>query len=133
MSAIPQYLVSACASFLLVGAASIAAAPTGSVEGHLKIISPKEVELADETPSNGTNVDYAEYPLIVLTRDGKKEIAHVAADECGHFRVALSAGDYVLDVKGRRPKGHFRAKPQAFTVISNQTVRVNMNIDSGVR
>ena len=37
--------------WLLAGSALINAAPTGFVEGHLKIISPKEVELADATPS----------------------------------------------------------------------------------
>jgi hypothetical protein len=38
----------------------------------------------------------------------------------------------VLDVQDRRHR-HFRAKPQPFTVVSNQTVRVDMNIDTGVR
>jgi hypothetical protein len=133
MSSFPQYLALTCASLLLAGAASINAAPTGSVEGHLKIISSKEVELADETPSKGTELDYGEYPLIIVSSDGKKEIARVTADANGNFRVALPPGDYVLDVKGRRPKGHTRAKPQSFTVASNQTVHVDMNIDTGVR
>src|SRR5206468_10361954 len=132
MSPFPQYLISACASLLLAGAVPIDAAPSGFVEGHLKIISPKEVELADETPSRATAENYAEYPLIILSRDGKKEIARVTADENGNYRVALPPGDYVLDVQGRS-RGHVRAKPQRFTVVSNQTVRVDMNIDTGVR
>ena len=133
MSAVPRYLVSVCASLLLAGARSIDAAPTGFLEGHLRIVSPKEVELADETPSTGTNVDYAEYPLIILNRDGHKEVARVIADKNGHYRVALPPGDYVLDVQGRRPKGHLRAKPQPFTMVSNQIVQVDMNVDTGVR
>ena len=28
---------------------------------------------------------------------------------------------------------HVRAKPQPFTVVSNQTVRVDMDIDTGIR
>src|SRR4029077_12656316 len=133
MSSFPQYLVPACISLLLVGTASIDAMPTGFVEGHLKIISPKEVELADESPSKLTAENYADYPLIILSRDGKKEIARVTADKNGMYRVALPPGDYVLDVPGRRPKGHIRAAPQPFTIVSNQTVHVDMNIDSGVR
>ena len=133
MSPFPQYLISACASLLLAGAVPIDAAPSGFVEGHLKIISPKEVELADETPSETTAENYADYPLIILSHDGKKEIARVTADENGNYRVALPPGDYVLDVPGRRPKGHLRAKPQPFTVASNQTAHVDMNIDTGVR
>ena len=80
-----------------------------------------------------TAENYADYPLIILSRDGEKEIARVTADENGKYRVALPPGDYVLDVQGRRPKGHVRAKPQPFTIVSNQTVRVDMGIDTGVR
>jgi hypothetical protein len=133
MSSFPQYLIPACISLLLAGTASIDAAPKGFLEGHLKIISPKEVELADQTPSKGIDVDYAEYPLIILSQDEKKEIARVTADKNGIYRVALPPGDYVLDVPGRRPKGHIRAASQPFTIVSNQTVHVDMSIDTGIR
>jgi len=133
MSSPPKYLIPSCVFFLLAGTASIDAAPTGFLEGHLKIISPREVELADQTPSEPAAVHYADYPLIILSRDGRTEIARVTADENGNYRVALPAGDYILDVQGRRPKGHIRAKPQPFTVVANQTVRVDKAIDTGVR
>jgi hypothetical protein len=133
MSSALKYLVSACVFFVLAGSALIDAAPPGFVEGHLKIVSPKEVELADETPSKITAENYADYPLIILSRDGEKEIARVTADESGKYRVALPPGNYVLDVQGRRPKGHVRAKQQPFTIISNQTVRVDMSIDTSIR
>ena len=132
MSPFPQYLISACASLLLAGAVPIDAAPSGFVEGHLKIISPREVELANGTPASITAESYAEYPLIILSQDGKKEIARVTADENGNYRTVLPPGNYVLDVQGRAP-GHVRAKPQQFTVVSNQTVHVDMDIDTGVR
>ena len=133
MSSVLKYLVSACFFLVLAGSASINAAPPGFVEGHLKIVSPKEVELADGSPpADARGENYAEYPLIILSRDGKKEIARVTADENGNYHAALPPGDYVLDVQGRSP-GHVRAKPQQFTVVSNQTVRVDMDIDTGVR
>jgi hypothetical protein len=117
--------------FLFAGSALINAAPQGFVEGHLKIISPKEVELADETPSKMTAENYIDYPLVIFSRDKKTEVTHVTADANGNYRVALPPGDYVLDVQDRRHR-HFRAKPQPFTVVSNQTVRVDKNIDTGV-
>jgi hypothetical protein len=104
----------------------------GFVEGHLKIISGKEVELADGNAPAITVENYAQYPLIILSQGGKKEIARVTADENGNYRTALPPGDYVLDVQGRA-RGHVRARPRRFTVVSNQTVRVDMNIDTGVR
>ena len=105
MSSVLKYLVSACVFLLLAGSALIDAAPPGFVEGHLKIVSPKEVELADETPSKITAENYADYPLIILSRDGEKEIARVTADENGKYRVALPPGNYVLDVQGRATAG----------------------------
>ena len=132
MSSFPQYLVPACVLLLFAAAVSIDAAPSGFLEGHLKIFSHKEVELAEETQSKATTGNYLDYPLIVLSGDGKKEIAHVAADENGNYRVALPPGDYVLDVQDGRRR-HVRATPQPFTVSSNQTVHVDMTIDTGIR
>jgi hypothetical protein len=105
----------------------------GFVEGRLRILTSAGVELAEGNPPKFSGANYAEYPLIILSQDGKKEIARVTADENGKFRVALPPGDYVLDVQGRQPKGHVRAKPQRFTIASNQTAHVDMYIDTGIR
>jgi hypothetical protein len=104
------------------------------MEGHLKIRSPKAFDLGDENAATVTTENYADYPLVVLSKIGQKEIARVTADRDGNYRVALPPGDYVLDVQARtlgRTRGHVRAKPQPFTVVSNQTVRVDMIIDTG--
>ena len=132
MSSLLKYFVTLCISSVLAGTTSINAAAPGFVEGHLKITSPREVELANGTPASITAESYAEYPLIILSKDGKNEVARVTADKNGNYRAALPPGDYVLDVQRRAP-GHVRAKPQRFTVVSNQTVRVDMDIDTGVR
>jgi len=124
-----KYLVSAFIIFLLAGSAWISAESQGFMEGHLKILSPKAFDVGDENAATVTAENYAEYPLIILSQEGKKEIARVTADENGNYRVALPPGDYVLDVQGRARK-HVRWKPQPFTVVSNQTVRVDMAIDT---
>jgi carboxypeptidase family protein len=108
------------------------AASSGILEGHLKIVSTKPVELAETRPSQGAAVNYAEYPLVILSSDGQKKIMRVTANKNGDYRVTLPPGDYVLDAKGRAP-GHVRATPQRFTVVSKQTVHVDFNLDTGVR
>jgi hypothetical protein len=135
MATVFKYLISACIVAGMIGhSAASDPAPQGFLEGHLKIVSLKEVELADgSVPPKATAGNYADCPLIILSQDAKKEITRVTADENGNYRVALSPGDYILDVQGRKPKGHLRAKPQPFTIASNQTVRVDMNIDTGIR
>jgi len=70
----------------------------GFLEGHLKIVSPKPVEVAEAGAAKGATVDYAEYPLVILSREGQKEIVRVTADKDGNYRVALPPGDYVLDL-----------------------------------
>jgi hypothetical protein len=132
MASVLKYPIFACFSLLLAGNTSVDAAPPGFVEGHLKILSSREVELADGTPAFATAENYAEFPLIILSQDEKKEIAQITADGNGNYHIALPPGNYVLDVQGRT-RGHLRAKPQPFTVVSNQTVRVDMDIDTGVR
>ena len=132
MSAIPLNLIRICVLALLITAPLIKAATPGFLEGHLKIVSPREVELADQTPSEPMAVNYSNYPLIVLSRDGKQEVARVTVNGNGNYRVALPPGDYVLDVQDRRRR-HVRVKPQPFTILSNQTAHVDMNIDMGIR
>src|SRR6266478_631982 len=129
MSSFLKCLTAVCIFPVVTG---MATEPPGFVEGHLKIVSSKEVELADGNAPAITAENYAEYPLIILSQDGKKEIARVTADGNGNYRTALPPGDYVLDVQGRA-RGHVRAKPQPFMVVSNQTVRVDLNIDTRIR
>jgi hypothetical protein len=131
MSSVFTYLIPAYVSLLLTCSASIEAASPGFLEGHLRIFLSKEVELADGTPAFITAESYAEFPLIILSPD-RKEVARITADASGNYHIALPPGDYVLDIQGRR-RGHIRATPQPFTIVSNQTVRVDMDIDTGVR
>jgi hypothetical protein len=130
MSSFIKGLIAVCIFSLAAGIA--AGEPPGFVEGHLKITSGEEVELADGNAPATTAQNYARHPLIILSQAGKKEVARVTADENGNYRTALPPGDYVLDVQGH-VRGHVRAKAQPFTVASNQTVRVDMEIDTGVR
>jgi hypothetical protein len=128
MSSFLKGATAVCIFWVVTG---IATEPPGFVEGHLKIISGRDVELADGNNPAMKAGNYTQYPLIILRRD-QKQVARVTADANGNYRVTLPPGDYVLDVQGRGRR-HFRVKPQSFTVVSNQTVRVDMNIDTGVR
>ena len=119
-------------SLLVAGGVLASPAPTGFLEGQLSIVSLKEVQRADESVSKFVSANYSDYPLLVLSKDGGNEIARVVADEKGHFRITLPAGDYVLDVKGRAPQ-RIRAKPHPFTIVPQQVVRVDMDIDTGIR
>ena len=133
MSSILKYLIAIASSLILAGTAQSDVVPPGSMEGRLKItwLGAAEAEASDERPRQAVAPEtYAKYPLIILSQDGKSQIARVTADGNGNYRAALPPGAYILDVEDRAAK-RLRAKSQPFTVVSNQTVRVDMNIVIG--
>jgi hypothetical protein len=105
---------------------------SGFLEGHLTIVSLKEVELAGSRPSKPVLSNYAEFPLVILRQSDRKQMIGFNADKDGNYRVELTPGDYILDFQGRASK-RLRAKPQRFTIGSNETVRVDMTVDTGIR
>jgi len=125
-----RYLIAASVSSVVLGSASINAAPEGFVEGRLNVLLRRPVQLADENPATVTTKNYADYPLIILSQGERKQIARITADADGNYRAALPPGDYILDVEGRvRRRLHVRA--QLFTVVPNQTVHVDLTIEAG--
>jgi hypothetical protein len=132
-----RYLIAVCICSAFAAPGSINAAPQGFLEGQLKIISGRPVALDDETGSKpidgkpaAAGADYANYPLIVLSQAEKKQIARITADAQGHYRAALPPGAYILDAEGRvRRRLHVRAQP--FTIVPNETVHVDITIDTG--
>jgi hypothetical protein len=133
MSSIPNFVAAACIFLMLAGSASVKAAAEGFIEGHLKIVVIRAVE-PDNMPQSAPET-YANYPLIILSQDGKREIARLTADKSGNYRIALPPGAYILGVQERpaeeRAAERIHANPQPFTVVSNQTVRVDMTIFIG--
>jgi len=130
MSRSLKYPITASIFFVLVGTALINATPQGFLEGRLKIISRRPVELADENTAPMTARNYADYPLIILSGGETKQIARIIADRDGNYRTALPPGAYILDVEGRVPKG-LRIRAQPFTIVANETVHVDMTIVTG--
>lgn len=123
-----RYLISCCLFLTAIACvASDNAVAPGFLEGHLKIRSPNPVDRGDENAPTVMPENYGEYPLLVLSQHGRKEVARVTADVNGNYHAALPPGDYVLEVQSR-PRTHLRSKAQRFTVVSNQTVRVDMDI-----
>jgi len=135
MASIPKSMAVACIFLMLASTASIKAAPQGFIEGHLKIVVIRPVEPDNVPQPTVAPETYAEYPLIILSQDGKREIARLTADKSGNYRVALPPGAYTLALQERsgeeRAAERIHANPQPFTVVSDQTVRVDMTIFLG--
>src|SRR5436190_1872191 len=88
-----EHLIATCVLLILVGcAASLNAEPAGVLEGHLSIVSSKPVEPTDKNTPSATEENYADYPVLILSQDGQKEIARVTADSNGNYRVVFLRG-----------------------------------------
>jgi len=135
MASIAKSMAVACIFLMLDSTASIKAAPQGFMEGHLKIVLIRPVEPDDMPQQTVAPETYAEYPLIILSQDGRREIARLTADKSGNYRVALPPGAYTLALQERsgeeRAAERINANPQPFTVLSDQTVRVDLTIFIG--
>ena len=136
MSSIGKSLAVACVFLSLAGIASVKGAqPQGFMEGHLKIVFVRAVEPDDMPRAEVAPESYAAYPLVILSPEGRKEVARLTADKNGNYRAALPPGAYILSVQERpeeeRIAERIHANPQPFTVISNQTVRVDITIFAG--
>src|SRR5687768_5704366 len=99
----------------------------GFLEGSLKVHVSRGAQLADGAEAKAATVNYPDYPLVVLRKDNKEEVARITADEHGHFRIPLPPGDYVLELKSSARKRALKEQ-RPFTVISQQTARVDMEV-----
>ena len=125
-----RYLIGVCSCLVAAGTASVNAAPQGSIEGRLKIVSLRPVKLADENTPTPAAKNYTDYPLIILSQTERKQIARIAVHADGNYRAALPPGDYILDVEGRVAR-RLRVRAQPFRIVSNETVHVDMTITTG--
>jgi hypothetical protein len=106
-------------------AGNASSSANGVLEGQVKILQSRGTELADDTSSPKEKIPYADYPVVVLSKDGKMEIAQVPVNEQGRFRVDLPPGDYILDLK-RQGRNRLRVTARPFTVVAGQTARVDL-------
>jgi len=114
---------------LLVAACSALLAPTpqdSGIEGQVFIGPMCPVVVAGQ---DCPDVPYRA-TLDVLTRSGRR-VARVETDEAGRFRIALAAGDYVI--QSGSTGGMPFVKPLDVVVRPGEFTQVVVHFDSGIR
>ena len=124
-------LYTALVGFGWTAAAAPPAIAPGFLEGRLKVHASGGARPADDTEPQAARVNYADYPLAVLRKENREEIARITADEKGQYRIPLPPGDYLLELKMRVLK-RVETQLRPFTVVSQQLVRVDMEIVAGL-
>jgi hypothetical protein len=116
---------------MLVSFAVTASDQPGFVEGHINIGPLTPVEHAGGPAPGALAEAYATLKVTVFKPDGKTAVAQFTPDSQGNFRQSLPQGTYVLDIpRGRMTKANL---PQTITIVSDRTVHVDIEIDTGIR
>lgn len=105
---------------------------TGVLEGGVTIgpFSPVARQGAPE-PSPAPEV-YAGRKIVIYAEDGQQELTRVDIDGSGNYRVTLPVGVYVVDIN-HLGIDHSKDLPQKVEIKSQQTTRLDVNIDTGIR
>ncbi len=119
---------------VLILASACASIPqeTGVLAGDVTIgpLIPVVREGVPE-PTPGPEV-YAARKIIVLSQDGRREIARVSIEADGAYQVVLPVGRYLVDIAG---SGIDRGVdlPQEIEIFGDQITRLDIDIDTGIR
>ncbi|MEW6402540.1 MAG: hypothetical protein AB1649_12125 [Chloroflexota bacterium] len=105
---------------------------TGVLEGHVTVgpLSPV-VQAGVPEPTPAPEV-YAERKIVIYAEDGQQEVTRVDIDGSGNYRVTLPVGVYGVDINHL---GVDLAKglPRRVEIKPQQTTRLDVNIDTGIR
>jgi len=77
-------------------------------------------------PCNGP---YPKYEIIVYRVDGETIEIRVNSNEKGNYRVHLSPGEYIIYTQN----GPFSKKTNTLTIVSEETTRLDLIIDTGIQ
>ncbi len=136
----PLQLITCTCLFLLAGCAVPGAAPQptsapGELAGNVNIgpLTPVE-RVGVPTPTPPPEV-FTSRGIQVFQADGKTPVTSVMFSPDGTYRVALAPGKYVVALlkPGIGGMGMARSLPAEVTIVSGQTTRLDIDIDTGIR
>jgi hypothetical protein len=104
----------------------------GTLEGQVSIgpLVPV-VQEGEEAPTPAPEV-YAEREIVVFEENGKTEVTRLKLDSTGNYQAELPVGIYVVDINriGIDTADGF---PKKITITADAVIRVDVDIDTGIR
>ena len=106
--------------------------PMGYLEGQVTIRPLQPVERVGVPPPTPSPAVCTARGLVVYQAATGAEAARFPLGPDCHYRVALPAGDYRVELD-RRGIDFSRDLPRAVTIIAGQTTQLDLGIDTGIR
>jgi len=105
--------------------------PPGFLEGVVTIGPLTPVEMPGEQPTVPGEV-YAARKIMVYDAQGRRLVERVDIGGDGTYRVELPPGRYVVDIN-RIGIDSSSDVPASVDIVSGETVRLDIDIDTGIR
>jgi hypothetical protein len=112
---------------------SSSAQASGTLAGHVDIGPLQPVERVGEPEPTPSPAVYAAWQIVVLSEDGKREIARAIIDSGGDYQVLLSVGTYKVTAKPTRGGGLGGQQIHIVEILKGSTTHLDVEIDTGIR
>ncbi len=116
---------------LFISGCSSAGSETGILQGKVSIGPISPVERPGETPIIPCEV-YEARKIVVYNEKGNELIQQIDIDCDGRYKTELNPGIYTIDIN-RIGIDHSPDVPQKVEIRSSITVRLDIDIDTGIR
>lgn len=105
---------------------------SGVLHGHVTIGPLVPVLVEGELPPTPSPEVYAARRILIIEPEGLNVIASLEIDAAGNYYAELPAGSYLVDINYA---GIDRANglPQRITITSGSVLRLDIEIDTGIR
>jgi hypothetical protein len=118
--------------FLAAGCSSGSEA-SGTLTGHVGIGPLQPVQRVGELPPTPSPAMYAAWRIVVLSQDGKREIAQGEINSGGKYLIKLAAGKYIVTAKPVNGAGLGGQQIELVEIIKWKTTQLDISIDTGIR
>ncbi|MGA2503413.1 MAG: hypothetical protein ABSG01_04915 [Anaerolineales bacterium] len=106
---------------------------SGTLIGHVDIgpLQPVErIGVPQPTPSPSM---YAAWQIVILSEDGKREIARTEIDSKGDYQISIPVGKYMVTAKPISGGGLGGQQVQPMEIIKVKITHFDISIDTGIR
>ena len=117
---------------VVIASCTISKKETGVLEGKVSIgplVPVVQEGVSEPTPAPEV---YAARQIVIYSKNGKKEITKVPINTDGTYRIELATGEYMVDIN-RIGIDFSKDLPVIVEIVANQTYRLDIDIDTGIR
>jgi hypothetical protein len=120
-------------SIVLAAGCSSGSQESGTLTGHADIGPLQPVQRVGEPQPTPSPAMYAAWRIVVLSEDGKREIARGEIDSRGQYQIKLTIGKYVVTAKPVNGVGLGGQQEHTVEIMMGKTTQLDISIDTGMR